>query len=250
MAKKRSTRNHFELKNLKKHREELGLSLDDFANGLSHSTSKSTIFQYENGYCAANGDILYDISKTYNISIDYLYGFRNAKDPSFDFEQTCHYSGLSENSLKLLNYFTQAEPDKVKLINFLLEEESKDYLVRNKGNTYTYQRNESCVSSFFDTIKSILESDNLTDADCLKKILFNAKFIFGQGPDFALRLYDLVELKTLPQTSDNIKKETVSLLETRLNRRLEKLSEKYCKQLNENAVSEDKEEPSDNTAET
>lgn len=62
---------------LKTIREELKLSVRDFAKELK--VSKSTISRYEKGHTLISTSVCYSIARKYNISVDYLLGFSNKK---------------------------------------------------------------------------------------------------------------------------------------------------------------------------
>lgn len=80
-------------------REIHGLSKAEFAQKLG--INKSAITRWENGDVKPTLDVLINISKTFNVSLDWLAGF----DTDYEYDsilKKCLNSGISKDKLKLL----------------------------------------------------------------------------------------------------------------------------------------------------
>lgn len=80
-------------------REIHGLSKAEFAQKLN--INKSAITRWENGDVKPTLDILINISKTFNVSLDWLAGFDTDKEYEYnEILKKCLNSGISKEKLK------------------------------------------------------------------------------------------------------------------------------------------------------
>ena len=85
-------------KNIKNLRKELGMTQTQLANKIF--VNKSMVSAYEKGTRLPSLDSLISLSKTLNVSIDYLLGIQ--KDNNNDRETTIDISGLTEKQKKIV----------------------------------------------------------------------------------------------------------------------------------------------------
>ena len=85
-------------RNIKNLRKELGLTQTELADEIY--INKSMISAYEKGTRLPSLDSLISLSKTLNVSIDYLLGIKG--DTSNDKENSIDISGLTEKQKKIV----------------------------------------------------------------------------------------------------------------------------------------------------
>ena len=85
-------------KNIKNLRKEFGMTQTQLANKIF--VNKSMVSAYEKGTRLPSLDSLISLSKTLNVSIDYLLGIK--VDTSNDRETTIDISGLTEKQKKIV----------------------------------------------------------------------------------------------------------------------------------------------------
>lgn len=82
---------------LKKLRIEKGMSQADLANLIN--TNRSTLANYESGNRNPDNEILYNLSKTLNVSADYLLGISNVKELDTSIKAVRKCTKLSEEAV-------------------------------------------------------------------------------------------------------------------------------------------------------
>jgi transcriptional regulator with XRE-family HTH domain len=195
---------HEAVSNLYKLRKDLSendkpIKMEKFIEKLQYPVVKSTLYSYEKGKTDASLDVLIDISRTYNVPLDYLVGFTDVSSTDGDLMTSHYYTGLSEHSLKMLNHYNQYDPDKIALINLLLEQDSleyrfADYYADSEYEKFKYRgRKNHKYPELLDDLKYMLLAQQQSDYDLLFDVVDSADFIFD-GIDNPLSLKQLKEL--------------------------------------------------------
>lgn len=109
-----SLRMHF-AKALKALRENAGLSQGELGDVLG--CSRGSISFYEQMQRVPDIEILKNICKHFGVSSDYLLGLSDVKSVDPELQAVCEYTGLSENSAKLLHDYKID----IDILNFMLE---------------------------------------------------------------------------------------------------------------------------------
>ncbi len=103
-------------------KEKLKLTQTEFAKYVGISTS--SVGLYETGERIPDAETLYKISSKCNVSTDYLLGISSVSTTDTEIKTICEYTGLSETSVNILDWWNrEAGEDKLDIINFLLESE-------------------------------------------------------------------------------------------------------------------------------
>ena len=84
-----------------KHLNQIGL-------GLKLNVSQKMISAYESGVHQPSIDTLIQMSKIFNVSVDYIIGISDIKAPAEKFSK----EGLSDNEIKLLDIFKDLDREK------------------------------------------------------------------------------------------------------------------------------------------
>ena len=108
---------------LTKIREEKGLNKKEAAAKLN--MPYSTYLSYENNEREPNSETLIQISKFFDVSIDYLLGISSVKSINEDIKQACKTTGLTEKAINALQFFVENEPFGMIYLNELIEELKK-----------------------------------------------------------------------------------------------------------------------------
>lgn len=86
--------------------------------------SRQTISQYRDGSIMPNIEKAVAIARYFNVSTDYLLGISSVSTTDTEIKTICEYTGLSETSVNILDWWNrEAGEDKLDIINFLLESE-------------------------------------------------------------------------------------------------------------------------------
>jgi len=96
--------------NLKKFREDMGMTQKEFAASLN--IKYTTYNGYEKGDRDPGGDFWRRVSEKYNISIDYLLGVSDTKKPA-----ASSGDGLGEDVIKLAEKANRLDCDALKILN-------------------------------------------------------------------------------------------------------------------------------------
>ena len=112
---------------LRELRKEKGVSQETVARDLG--VSKSTIGLYETGDTLPDVKTLSDLAKYYGVSADYLAGLSNVRSSNTTLKALCEYTGFSESSLKMIEFFrdcTWEKQDPIETLNLLFSNFSTD----------------------------------------------------------------------------------------------------------------------------
>ncbi len=110
-------------KRIKELRIEKGLKQDYIAEKAG--VKRPNISKYETGEIAIPLDILKKISKTLDISTDYLLGITTCKTPKTDYRAFCDATGIDDTAIDILEEinFVYGGQYLIPIINFLIKQE-------------------------------------------------------------------------------------------------------------------------------
>lgn len=118
---------------LVKLREDRGITQQILADDLK--ISRQSLSLYENAERTINIDLLVKIAKYFNVSTDYLLGLNDNATNNIDERVVCDYTGLSDNSVRLLNLLNQVkqlnisdcQPSIIDILDEIFSEIDKEY---------------------------------------------------------------------------------------------------------------------------
>lgn len=84
--------------------------------------SRVTITNYECGRRSPDYKSLVMLAKKYGVTTDYLLGVTNAETTDKDLRYICDYTGLSDESVNILNKLLLHRPEHNRIIDFLIKE--------------------------------------------------------------------------------------------------------------------------------
>lgn len=154
---------------LKKLRNDSNLSLEELAHSLGVTAQSLSL--YERAKRTINIDLLYQISKYFNVSADYLLGLTDVPSLDTDVQGVCKYTGLSE-----------------KAINEIREYNSYQFK-GTKGNPISYPTEDGDALNFFlenpyiwDIISQLTKLKKESEKDFCFKSKITVKNMFDGSP--------------------------------------------------------------------
>lgn len=101
---------------LKELRLEKGLSQQELAEKLN--ISGKTVSGYENNVSQPNLDLLIEMARLFNVSVDYILGLSNVKTVDSNIKAINEFTGLSEEAIKTLDYFNHISDNNLTVSDF------------------------------------------------------------------------------------------------------------------------------------
>ena len=109
---------------LKELRQELGMTIEEFAKEVG--ISKSSVGYYESQNRVPDIIVAGRMADVLNVSADYLIGRSNARTPKVKLKSICDKIGLSDKSVQMLARLKSTNSSQLNIINRLLEQADGD----------------------------------------------------------------------------------------------------------------------------
>lgn len=121
---------------LKKLREEANLTQTQLADKIL--VSRGAISFYENGDRIPDIEVLARIANEFHVSTDWLLGLSETRSTDAQMRQVCDFTGLSENAIKWLRYFSKSESEADAMVIDFLNGLICDSLIRFRNYGWRY----------------------------------------------------------------------------------------------------------------
>lgn len=123
-------------RNLKQLREESNLTQTQLADKIG--VSRGSVSFYENGDRIPDIEVLASIANEFHVSTDWLLGRTEARSADAQTRQVCDYTGLSEDAIKWLRYFSKSDYIGDTLVMTFLNDLIGSPLVRFRDQGWRY----------------------------------------------------------------------------------------------------------------